>query len=265
MWPECLAEGTLSHRRVDPVDHGFSYHVAMLLIPVNRMEHGPFRSGTRPGWLKLVAPLVYYRAAAVLSAWPGGTLPERLQAALEAHDIDATPGPALVLFQPASLGIGFNPVRFVFCLTADGRRIRHVLAEINNTPWNERHTYFLAATEPAEDVHFDFAKEFHVSPFNGMLQRYHWRFSLGPESIDIGMQVMEAERAVFSSAMCLRLAPLDAAGVLRLAFRYSLQPLWTLARIYSQALRLKWRGARFHSHPRYTSATIKGMEVPHDQ
>lgn len=265
MWRECLAEGTVSHRRAEPVGHGFSYPVAMLLTPVNSMERGADRPGTRCGWLKLLAPLVHRRAAAVLSNWPGRSLPLRLQAALDAHGLDATPGPALVLFQPAALGIGFNPVRFVFCLSADGLRIRHVLAEINNTPWNERHTYVLSAAEPAAEVRFDFAKDFHVSPFNGMSQRYLWRFSLDAGSIDIDMRVVEAGREVFSAVMRLRLAPLDAAGVLRLAFRYPLQPLRTLVRIYVQALRLKWRGARFHPHPGDMSATVKGMEVPREQ
>jgi DUF1365 family protein len=265
VWPEYLAEGTLSHRRAKPVGNAFSYPVAMLLTPVDNMERGLEQPARRSGWLKLLAPLMYRRSAGILSNWPGMTLPERVRAAVGAHGLEATPGPALVLYQPASLGIGFNPVRFVFCLTADGRHIRHVLAEINNTPWNERHTYVLSAAEPAADVRFDFPKEFHVSPFNGMAQRYHWRFCLGPESLDIGMRVIEAGKTVFSATMDLRLAPLDAAGVLRLALRYPLQPLRTLARIYTQALRLKLAGARFHSHPRYSSAALKGMEVPHDQ
>lgn len=258
MWPECLAEGTLSHRRTEPVEHGFSYPLAMLLVPVDAMAHRADRRRASPVWLRaLLAPLVYRSSSAVLRGWPGRTLQARVQAALEAHGLDPASGPCLVLFQPASLGVGFNPVRFVFCLAGDGRRICHVLAEINNTPWNERHTYVLSVEEPATEVRFDFDKDFHVSPFNGMSQRYQWSFRLDRKTLGVDMRVVEGERLVFSAAMSLRLAPLDAAGLLRLALVYPLQPLRTLARIYAQALRLKLRGARFHSHPRYASTTVE--------
>ncbi len=47
-----------------------------------------------------------------------------------------------------------------------------MLAEVRNTPWNERHYYAVNGqdAQPTE-------KAFHVSPFNPMDMIYHWRFN----------------------------------------------------------------------------------------
>jgi DUF1365 family protein len=47
-----------------------------------------------------------------------------------------------------------------------------VLAEVRNTPWNERH-YYAVDGQQARPLE----KAFHVSPFNPMDMVYHWRFN----------------------------------------------------------------------------------------
>ena len=47
-------------------------------------------------------------------------------------------------------GIGFNPVTFYYCFDAADTRVEAIIAEITNTPWNERHAYVL--TEPVPEA-----------------------------------------------------------------------------------------------------------------
>jgi DUF1365 family protein len=53
-------------------------------------------------------------------------------------------------------GFHFNPVNFYYCYDGKGT-LRWVLAEVRNTPWNERHYYAVNGhAQPTE-------KAFHVS------------------------------------------------------------------------------------------------------
>ncbi len=256
-----IGSGHLLHTRHSPVRHAFRYAVGMRLFDVSGQsvaavdrEDG---TGVRGRFRRYAARMVpRVDTQAVLMDYEGETVVQRVNAALASVGKDPHAGPFLVLAQPRTLMSGFNPVRFVFCMNAGA--IVHVLAEINNTPWNERHTYVLSAQSQANEVTFEFAKAFHVSPFNAMAQTYRWWFGLHAGHVRIRMRVSEGSRRVFSAVLLLRLEAATPTTGLRFRLRYPLQPLVNLARIYVQALRLWLRGTRFHSHPGATSAATTG-------
>jgi len=244
---ERIAEGFVSHHRRAPVAHTFRYRIWMLLADVDRLD-GLARASP---WLSVDRPnLLTIRTGACLPDQPGETIRARVAAAIRAAGHPPATGSMLLLHQPASWGVGFNPVRFVFCLDAE-RRIEYVLGEINNTPWNERHVYVLRARTPARRVQFDFAKSFHVSPFNPLAQRYRWTVELDDPRLDVRMSVLQQDRAMFCAELRLRMAPVTARGLRRGAFRFAAQPLVQLSRIYRQAASLWRRGAVFHDHPKH--------------
>ena len=88
-------------------------------------------------------------------------------------------------------GFGMNPVSFYYCFDTAGERVETVVAEVSNTPWNERHCYVLSfavsdaaamhlhdeqtGTESQSTGRFENPKEFHVSPFMPMDMTYRWR------------------------------------------------------------------------------------------
>ena len=82
--------------------------------------------------------------------------------------LHAPDGRVLLLGNVRCMGFYFSPVNFYFCYRQG--EARYLLAEVSNTPWNERHYYLLdlAALAPHD-------KDFHVSPFMGLAMRYHWR------------------------------------------------------------------------------------------
>ena len=95
-------------------------------------------------------------------------------------------------------GIGFNPVTFYYCFDAADTRVESIVAEITNTPWNERHAYVL--TDPMPEaaprvLRYRFAKEFHVSPFMPMEMDYDWRFGVPGKRLAVNMQNYIGRRA----------------------------------------------------------------------
>ncbi len=71
-------------------------------------------------------------------------------------------GRVMLLTQLRYFGFHFNPVNFYYCYD-EADTLRWVLAEVRNTPWNERH-YYAVDGQQARPLE----KAFHVSPFNPM-------------------------------------------------------------------------------------------------
>ena len=85
-------------------------------------------------------------------------------------------GPVRLLTHLRYAGYSFNPVSFYYCFGADAVTLEHVVAEITNTPWQERHAYVLSssgAQRRGGALQWTFAKAFHVSPFMPMERGYH--------------------------------------------------------------------------------------------
>lgn len=97
--------------------------------------------------------------------------------------------------QVRHFGIYFSPVNFFFCYAnsagTNGERhedITHcqpvyLLAEVSNTPWNERHYYLV----PLQDTEMLQDKRFHVSPFMDLNMRYLWQVVAPGAQLRIGI------------------------------------------------------------------------------
>ena len=98
-------------------------------------------------------------------------------------------GPVRVLTQLRSWGHCFNPVSFYYCFDPDGERLEHVLAEVTNTPWGERHAYVLSASDEGDGALVgSSAKVLHVSPFMGMDYTYSWRVTAPSSRLEVHIE-----------------------------------------------------------------------------
>lgn len=241
----CLYTGRVDHVRGAGITHAFGYRHALLCLDLDELPH--VFDGR---WLWSVeAPNVasfrrrdYLGDAAV-------PLADAVRARVRAELGREPRGPIAIVTQPRLLGRVFNPVTFYFCRAEDGA-LDAIVAEITNTPWNERHAYVLdARVRNGERVCARFAKRFHVSPFQPMELEYAWEFTDAGERLDVRMESFAGGARVFRAELALERRPLDGRALARMLAAFPGLSLRTLAAIYFEALRLKLKGAPFHAHP----------------
>jgi len=245
---DSVCEGWVVHRRVSPTRHEFRYPLCMLCVDVDRLDvHQStwFSSTRRPAPVALrLADYPHGRCGAAGAQSIREAVNERLlREGFEPAE------QVFLLTQPRSWGVLFNPVSFYFCLR-DGQA-HAVLAEITNTPWDEVHTYVLDARGQGRELTFEFPKRFHVSPFMPMDLRYRWRVRLAAEIVEVAMTLLRDGDEIFFAGMYLKPRSLDRAALRRVALRFPLQSVRTLARIYWQAFRLWRQGTPLYTHPRH--------------
>jgi DUF1365 family protein len=157
-----------------------------------------------------------------------------------------------MLAQLRSFGHCFNPVSFYYCYDAGGRRVETIVAEITNTPWDERHAYVLkrpADAAGAVELRCAHAKSFHVSPFMPMDIAYDWRFSTPGERLLVHVESRRAGHTLFDATLVLRRREINARNLAVTLARRPFASLVVLWRIYWQALRLWLKRVPFHAHP----------------
>ena len=143
-------------------------------------------------------------------------------------------------------GHAFNPVSFYWVFNDLGA-VDCIVAEITNTPWNERMQYVLDAAQGQR--RWRFPKAFHISPFQGMDIEHDWSFSVPDERIAIHMINRQGGVPIFDATLVLGRLPWVRPALWRAFWHAPLMPVAALAAIYVHALRLWRRGAPFHAHP----------------
>lgn len=232
--------GRVTHSRRGP-RHRFAYPLHMFYLDLDEvpgLARGPFRIGTF-GWLSYCRDDYFGDRRVPLKQ----AVLDRVEAELGVRP----DGPVRLLTQVRSFGYVFNPVSFYYCYGADGVTLEAVLAEITNTPWRERHAYVLPTVEG--QVRSDFEKQFHVSPFFGMTQRYHWYLSRPAEDLAVTMVNTEGGKAEFSATLGLKRRDFTTRAVWRVALAQPLMAWAVHVRIYIQAFRLWRKQARYFEHP----------------
>jgi uncharacterized protein len=146
------------------------------------------------------------------------------------------------------LGHLFNPASFYLCRD-DAGELRVVIVEVNNTH-GERRLYTLWPERRGDEQRAAMEKDFYVSPFIGMDAGYVVRTWDRPKQLRIAINETEHGSPVLTASLVLRRLPATDPVLARLLVRYPFVTLKTIGAIYWHALRLWFKGAAFHRHPR---------------
>jgi DUF1365 family protein len=259
----CFYEGTISHRRFTPIAHRFLYRLFLVYVDLAEISS---LFGARGLWsTKWTAAARFCRADHLGSAdWP---IDEAVRDLVQSRLAWRPRGPIRLLTNFRYFGFQMNPVSLFYCFDTDGDRLCAVVAEVNNTPWNERHCYVLDLRDGGlpGDTRFATArhcKRFHVSPFFPMEMEYRWRISAPRERLSARIESFAGDVKQFDAALHLKRKPIHSASRRGMLARYPAMTLRNFARIYWQAFRLCSKGAPFYPHPESAEISCPNNSTP---
>ncbi len=258
----CLYQGSVFHARREPVSHRFRYAVAMAYLDLDEASRL-----LRESWLASASrwsPLAFRASDHSLNVDPAGRgadesdAPVQLANAVRRHVASETgqrcTGPVRLLTQLRQFGCYFSPLNLFYCFSSPSDRTpQAIVAEVSNTPWNERRLYLLHAGNrlagEGSRLRYRHAKDFHVSPFMGLDATYDWRLSIPDKQLRVRIRSTSGAGPPFDAAMSLRRTAWSDRALAALLLRFPVSSLQTLAAIYWQAYRLWRKRCPFYPHP----------------
>ncbi|EKF74001.1 hypothetical protein A11A3_10861 [Alcanivorax hongdengensis A-11-3] len=240
-----LASGRVWHQRREPFSHRFDYPLWLVWC---ELEQTGSLLDRHWAWGRRWRP-VTFRDRDYLDN-NDTPLAQKARDRAAAEGLDWSGGRVFMLGQWRTLGTLFNPLVLYFHIPEGSDQPDSMLAEVQNTPWREKHLYALRlSADDNGELTVDHSKDFHVSPFLPMALRYHWRLHVAFPELRLTLQDKQGETVVFAAGFTLHLEPPEKAAMGRVIRRFGAQGFATLRGIYWQAWRLWRKGARFYSHP----------------
>jgi len=239
-----------------PVEHAFSYRMFMMFLDLSEL---PQVFSGRWFWSDRAPALARFRREDHFGH-PAVPLDESVRDLVEQETGARPQGPVRLLTHLRYFGFVFNPVSFYYCFDQDDTNVETIVAEVNNTPWGERHCYVLpqSSNTGKGGMHRHAPeKVMHVSPFMEMDIDYDWRFNPPGESLSVHMENWRAGNKVFDVTLVLQRKEATAGALARVLVTFPLMTMKVVAGIYWQALRLWLKGAPVHDHPSKDAPPLK--------
>ena len=241
MTESAIYKGKVYHQRFKPTQHKFDYDIYLFWLKLDEEE-----LTTLSHELKYFSAEGKARVRFKREDYLGDPSLSLRQAVLnrmiELNDGSPLSGDVFMLGQLRMWGWYFSPVNFYYLRNTDGK-FTHMLAEVSNTPWNERHHYLVNL-----DTQDDTPKAFHVSPFNPMDMTYKWSISQPSTKLSLAMDCVRSDKE-FSAGINLTKFTLDNANLTQALKRIPSMTIKTVAGIYWHALKLLLKRTPLYTHP----------------
>jgi DUF1365 family protein len=224
--------GWVRHRRYSPKPHAFNYKLFLLSLDLD--ELGPeLNMGL---WFRLSKPAVLsFRHSDYLDG-QGPLTKQKVWDKVVSLGGSNFAGKVVLLGQLRCFGLYFSPVNFYYCHDQDGV-FQYLLAEVSNTPWNERHCYLVDAQQ---NVVMD--KAFHVSPFMNEDMQYRWRFTPLNDTLYLNIDNLRGSEKLFDATFSMQRESLTKSALIKNLLRVTDMTISTVVGIHWEALKLYLKG-----------------------
>ncbi|WP_239480659.1 DUF1365 domain-containing protein [Parashewanella hymeniacidonis] len=241
-----LYQGVIKHRRYSQKKHQFQYKLYMLLLDIRDVQ--------QPFSIWPLGSSWFHPMRFVAKDYVKGE-PQNLALRINNKFAELggiAPHSVKALVQVRCFGLYFSPANFYFGYSEEGHCFQ-VLAEVSNTPWNERHYYLIKLDEQGLLTN---EKQFHVSPFMNLDMNYFWQFKTPSEArnnllIHIENRAKETNEKLFDASLIMRKKPLNKTTVYKLWLAMPLMTFKVVLGIYYQALKLIIKRVRFIPYQKY--------------
>jgi len=234
----CLYQGETFHQRFVPKKHKFNYTIMMFWLDLDELnlldEQLRLFSKTSFNWIRFKRQDFLKQPEMPLKTEALQTMSRLAGKNLK--------GKVYLLSPLRILGMYFSPVNFYYLQSENGT-YSHLLAEVSNTPWNERHCYLVDLAEQQNTQ-----KEFHVSPFNPVNMKYQWHIKQPGEKLQLKLDCLK-ESKHFSAAIALHRTELNNHTLGKTLIKFPHMTIKTVWGIYWEALKLLIKRMPIYDHP----------------
>lgn len=190
----CLYETTISHRRLVPVGHAFSYKFFSFYLDLDEIDtivaHHPLMSRNRFNVYS------FYDRDHMNSG--AASVKENVLRYLQSCGVDIPGGRIMLLTYLRFFGYVFNPVSFYFCFDRQSQPVC-VVPEIGNT-FGEIKPFLVNAQKDGRFVDTQ-NKFFYISPFNKLDDQLDYKLAIPSEHLNIHIDTSRDGQKVMLAAV----------------------------------------------------------------
>lgn len=254
-------QGKVTHSRLGEKRHCFTYAISLFgfdIDDIDKMSHVSRLFGQK--WFNLIRfrQQDYLKNKLYSPQGEPFSLRQRIEKTVVQLGGDWDGGKVFMLSQCRCLGLYFSPINFYYCYNLDGN-CKYMLAEVSNTPWNQRHYYLVPMqTEKTKSNRHITTKAFHVSPFMDLAMKYRWHLPEPQSEVHVAIDNINLQgKKVFAVNMTLHKKPENAFTLLKSWFSLPLGVIKVVSLIYWQALQLFAKRIPFIAYQKAESTQAK--------
>lgn len=246
--------GRVRHRRFRPREHSFEYPLFFVYLDLSELDE-VFEG--RWLWSTHRRNLAWFDRRDHFGPH-SESLEHSVRDLVEQETGRRPDGPIRLLTHLRYFGHCFNPVSFYYCFDREGKALEALVAEVNNTPWGERHCYVLSDSidgsrpRAGKSASYQSDKHLHVSPFMDMDVDYRWQTTLPADNLVVHIDNKTGGERIFDATLRLERKSINARNLALALARYPFMTARVVLWIHWEAFKLWLKKTPFYPHPKHS-------------